>query len=115
MNTVFDKKPTMLNMTGEEFKRLVEQQNPNGQVDTMPELMKMFNGIGDDETIAEYVARVAVTAESLPWDSVGMKQLREEILSVDSDIDELFDGDPLIYEEEPAEEETEGDTNEDRR
>lgn len=57
------REPTRLNMTGDEFKKLIEQDNKNGTVDTLKEVLAMFNGIGDNETIAEYVKRVALTTD----------------------------------------------------
>lgn len=40
-----------LNMTGDEFKQLIEGENPNGEIDTIPEMMQAAQGISDDETI----------------------------------------------------------------
>ena len=40
-----------LNMTGDEFKTLIEGTSPNGEIDTLPEVMAAAQGISDDETI----------------------------------------------------------------
>lgn len=40
-----------LDMTGDEFKQLIEGENPNGEIDTIPEMMQAAQGISDDETI----------------------------------------------------------------
>ena len=115
------KKPVRLNMTGDEFKRLIEQRDPNHEVDTLQELMAMFEGIDDGETIAQYVHRVAVTPETMPEDSVGEAQLKnggitfeklaedvqrllnpelDERYSTNADIDEIF---PELPAGEPSE------------
>lgn len=44
-----------LNMTGEQFKMLVEGENPNGAIDTIPEMMRATTGISDDTTIRKDV------------------------------------------------------------
>lgn len=44
-----------LNMTGEEFKTLIEGEKPNGVIDTIPEMKRAMGGISDDETIQEDV------------------------------------------------------------
>ena len=38
-------------MTGEEFKQFIEGYNPDGHIDTVPEMMRAAQGISDDETI----------------------------------------------------------------
>ena len=104
------KKPVRLNMTGDEFKRLIEQRDPNHEVDTLQELMAMFEGIDDGETIAQYVHRVAVTPETMPEDSVGTEQIKNEAVMLqdlnpevkdkmlnnltDEDMEKWFDDDP---------------------
>jgi len=96
----YGQQSVMMNMTGEEFKRLIEQQDPNGIVDTLQEVLAMFDGIDDGETIADYVRRVAVTPDSMPENSVGTEQLKpgavmlddisEEVSAVHADVDEIF-------------------------
>lgn len=56
--------PVIMNMTGDEFKRLIEQRDPNGIVDTVQELLKMFEGMNDDETLPDYIQRVAEEAKA---------------------------------------------------
>ena len=46
-------KATRLDMTGEQFKQLVEGTDPNGEVNTLPEVMNAMTGIGDDTTVKE--------------------------------------------------------------
>lgn len=75
--------PVLMNMTGDEFKRLIEQRDINGVVDTLNEVMAMFEGIGDDETIAEYVRRVAVTADNMPENSIGTAQIQNEAVHLE--------------------------------
>jgi len=40
-----------LNMTGDEFKTLIEGDNHDGTINTVPEQMRAMQGISDDETI----------------------------------------------------------------
>ena len=40
-----------LNMTGDEFKELIEGDNHDGTINTVPEQMRAMQGISDDETI----------------------------------------------------------------
>ena len=40
-----------MNMTGEEFLQFMEGRNPDGVIDTIPEMMDAARGISDDETI----------------------------------------------------------------
>lgn len=47
--------PVKLNMTGEEFKRLIEGEIPDGKIDTIPEMVRAMTGIDDDTTIKEDV------------------------------------------------------------
>ena len=44
-----------LNMTGEKFKELIEGNDPNGQINTLPEVINAMNGISDDTTIKQDV------------------------------------------------------------
>lgn len=66
------KQPVTLDMTGEEFKRLIEQRDPNNVVDTLQEIKAMFAGISDSETIADYVRRVAMTADGVKEEDIGI-------------------------------------------
>lgn len=50
------REPTRLNMTGEDFKKLIEQHNPDGKIDTLPEMMAALKDMRDDgETIDDVV------------------------------------------------------------
>ena len=42
-------------MTGEQFKQFIEGNNPDGVIDTVPEMMRAAQGISDDETIQQDV------------------------------------------------------------
>ena len=42
-------------MTGDEFKQLIEGENPNGKIDTIPEQMRAMQGISDDSTVKEEI------------------------------------------------------------
>ena len=42
-------------MTGEEFKQFIEGRNPDGQINTLPEMMDAAQGISDQETIKEEI------------------------------------------------------------
>ena len=69
-----DDRKIRLNMTGEEFKMLVEGRNPNGKTDTLQEMLDAAEGISDDKTINEEI-----------------DEKQEENEASDSDIDEIFD------------------------
>ncbi len=65
-------------MTGEQFVQLIEGTNPNGEIDTLPEMMQAAQGISDDETIQHDVQERIDAA-------------LEEEAATDGDIDEMFD------------------------
>ena len=44
-----------LQMTGEQFLQLIEGKDPNGAVNTIPELMQVMTGISDDKTVIEEI------------------------------------------------------------
>lgn len=58
-----------LNMTGDEFKQLIEGENPNGEIDTIPEALHAMEGFSDDKTI---------------------RQDEQERLAENTDVDEIF-------------------------
>lgn len=64
-------------MTGEQFKQFVEGNNPNGNIDTLPEMLRAAQGISDDETIQQDV-REQITEET------------EKQKGTTTDIDEIF-------------------------
>ena len=66
-----------LNMTGDEFKKLIEGENPDGQIDTIPEMVRAMQGIKDDETIQEDTQQQ-------------IDENMEESAADHSDIDEIF-------------------------
>ena len=83
-----------MQMTGDEFLRLMEGKEPNQEVNTIPELMDAMRGISDDKTVIEEI-----------------DEKQEENEASDEDIDEIFDEDadlPGGGFDEPMEEE-EGD------
>ena len=49
--TIDDMGKVRMKMTGEEFLQFMEGRNPDGKIDTIPELMDAAQGISDDETI----------------------------------------------------------------
>lgn len=84
-------------MTGDEFKQFVEDHKPNGEIDTLPEMLDAAKGISDDETIHEH--------------TVGqMEEHDADNEATDADIDSIFDQgastaptvptQPLVVEEE---------------
>lgn len=68
-------------MTGEEFKKYIEQRDPNGNIDTMPEVFKALEGMRDDETIKEFIERMTYEAHLSPEDKALVERLKEEIES----------------------------------
>lgn len=83
-------------MTGEEFKQFIEGRNPDGRIDTLPEMLDAAQGISDSETIQHDVQeQIDENLENQAADS--------------SDIDEIFGGastaptvptQPIVVEEE---------------
>lgn len=64
-------------MTGEQFKQLVEGKNPNGEIDTLPEMLGAAKGISDGETIQEHTGQQ-------------IEEELEEEAATNDDIDEMF-------------------------
>lgn len=64
-----------LNMTGAEFKRLIEQTDSDGVVDTLQEVFALFSGISDDETLAEYFQSLSARISTLENTSVSLGTL----------------------------------------
>lgn len=54
-------KKVIMNMTGDEFKKLVEQKDPNELIDTIPEILDFLQGIKDGETLEQYIKRIVAT------------------------------------------------------
>lgn len=74
------KKSIRLNMTGEEFKRLIEQYDPDNEVNTLPEVLRLLQGIGDNESLADYIERkINEGVTVIPAGSVGPEQLNDEV------------------------------------
>lgn len=44
-----------MKITGDEFLKFMEGRNPNGEVDTIPEILDATQGIGDDKTIKKEI------------------------------------------------------------
>lgn len=66
-----------LNMTGDEFKTLIEGEKPNGVIDTIPEMKRAMDGISDEETVKDEVDEQI---------DEGLQQNK----ATKSDIDEIF-------------------------
>jgi hypothetical protein len=79
-NEVEDMGKVKMQMTGEQFLQLIEGKNPNGAVNTIPELMDVMQGVDDKETIPQKIQ-----------DEIDENE--EENEATDSDIDEIFDND----------------------
>ena len=65
-------------MTGEEFKQFIEGNNPDGVIDTVPEMMRAAQGISDTETIQQDV-------------NEQIDENLQQNMGTKSDIDEIFD------------------------
>ena len=63
-----------MQMTGDEFLKLIEGREPNSEVNTIPEMMDAMRGISDDKTIIEEI-----------------DEQQEENEASDDDIDSIFD------------------------
>ena len=75
--TIEDMGKVRLNMTGDEFLQLVEGRDPNGEVNTIPEMMAAMDGISDDETIKDEI-------------QTEIDESDQENEATDDDIDEIF-------------------------
>ena len=64
-------------MTGEQFKQFIEGHKPNGEIDTVPEMLGAAKGISDDETIHEHTEHQ-------------IEEELEEEAATNDDIDEMF-------------------------
>ena len=67
-----------MKMTGEEFLKKWEGRDPNGEIDTIPEMFDAAQGISDDETIPQKIKR-------------DIDESQEENEASDADIDSIFD------------------------
>ena len=52
------KQPVVLEMNGDEFKKLVEQETPDGHINTIPEVMRLLSVIRNDESLEDYIRRI---------------------------------------------------------
>ena len=81
INDITEEDETMgkkyLNMKFDEFKKLIEGNEPNSEVNTIPELMHAMQGISDDTTIKQDVEQ-----------QMGEHDTENE--ATDSDIDSIF-------------------------
>ena len=66
-----------MKMKGEEFLQKWEGKNPNGEIDTIPEMLDAAQGISDEETIHEHTERQ-------------IEEELEEEAATNEDIDEMF-------------------------
>lgn len=83
-------KPVRLDMTGKEFKTLIEQVTQNGKVDTLPELFELLGSLPDDMTLEEYIRKQAIDAAEEVSEDVVKEVMYEETAS-DEDIDSIFE------------------------
>lgn len=82
-------RPVRLDMTGKEFKQLIEQVTQDGKVNTLPELFELLGSLPDNMTLENYVRQQAVDAAAeVSEDAV--KEILEEQTATDDDIDGLF-------------------------
>ena len=70
-----------MKMTGDEFLQLIEGRNPDGAIDTLPEMLDAARGISDQQTIKGDVQEQ-------------IDENEQENEATDSDIDEIFDNEP---------------------
>ena len=66
-----------MKMKGEEFLQKWEGKNPNGEIDTIPEMFDAAQGISDEETIHEHTEHQ-------------IEEELEEEAATNEDIDEMF-------------------------
>lgn len=77
------KKVQLDKLTGDEVKHLLEQNSSNGVIETLPDVIAFFQGIGTDETIEEYVKRIVGTLDIVPADSVGSKEIKDDAVMME--------------------------------
>lgn len=63
------------NLTGERLKKLLEQMDTGGEVNTVPELIALFEGVPDDTTLKEWVAQQIDTSQDMENLRMAMEQL----------------------------------------
>lgn len=66
-----DRKSVIMQMTGDEFKKLVEQRDPDHIIDTIPEILDFLHGIEDGETLEQYIKRVIRSIITITEDESG--------------------------------------------
>lgn len=82
MDTNSTSKPVRLDMTGEQFKTLIEKRTQDGRIDTIPEIMDALSSMPDDKPMEDIINESASKAVS--------EAITEET-ATSSDIDEIFD------------------------
>ena len=77
MKTVkFDK------LTGEQLKELLEQKQTGGEVNTVPEVLALFEGIPDDTTLEDWVAQQIDTSP----DMENLRRAMAELAAMEEEI-----------------------------
>ena len=66
-----------MQMTGDEFLKLIEGRDPNSEINTIPELMDAMQGISDDTTVIDEI-----------------EDIQDENEASDADIDSIFERNP---------------------
>ena len=82
-------------LTGEQLKRLLEQKAAGGDVNTVPELMALFEGIPDNTTLEAWVAQQIDTSpdmENLRRAMTELATMEEEINGREQQREETFAG-----------------------
>ena len=74
---VEDMGKVMMQMSGDEFLRLIEGRDKNGEINTIPEMFDAAQGISDDETIPQKIQQE-------------IDENQDENEASDDDIDEIF-------------------------
>lgn len=77
------KKVQLDKLTGEEVKHLLEQSSSTGVIETLPDVIAFFQGIGTDETIEEYIKRIVGTLDVVPPNSVGTEQIVDDSVKME--------------------------------
>ena len=95
-NKDYTRTPVYLDMTGEEFKKLIERKDPNDAVNTLQEVLAMFEGISDGETLVEYIQRISQT---VPDNSVGSEQIKDNSVMMEDLNDKVKDKLTQFYDE----------------
>lgn len=72
------KKVTLDQLTGTQFKTLVEQVTTDGKLNTLPELFQFLSEVPDGMTLKAYIESIAGGGGQPAHDSVGSEEIKDD-------------------------------------